>query len=205
MYTPAHFNISDKKAISKLVNDYPLATVLSYPVGSDVFINHLPLMFDPANSEVMLGHMARRNPQWEHFRTSQKATVIIQGPHAYITPSWYRSGRDVPTWNYAVAHLHGHVELIEDFKGQVKVIKTMSEHFERNLSNPWKFSLPDDLKTEAALTGAIVSFRFVIEKIEAKFKLSQNRGEEDREGVRQGLLELGDEQSLAVRELMTTK
>lgn len=200
MYTPPKFNVTDIEMIAQLVRENSFATVISYP--DDIFINHLPLIYEAGSADVLIGHMSRKNPQWEHFQKNPKATVIIHGPHAYISPSWYRSGRDVPTWNYAVVHLQGRVEIVEDFRGQVKILKAASEYFEQDFENSWRFSLPDDLKTDADLTAAIVSFRFVIEKTEAKFKLSQNRGVEDQEGVREGLAERGDEQSLKVRELM---
>ena len=198
MYTPPKFNITDNKEIKKIIAENAFATVISFTPENDIFINHLPLIFEGDSDVILIGHMAKKNPQWEHFRENSKATVIIQGPHAYISPSWYVSGRDVPTWNYAVAHLHGRVELIKDFREQVKVLSEMSKVFDSG----WKFSLPDDLKTEADLNNAIISFRFHIEKIEAKFKLSQNRGEDDREGVRAGLLSRGDEMSLAIKKLM---
>ena len=198
MYTPKHFNLSDKSTIHKLIEENSFATVISYPQGEEIFINHLPLIFENGNENCLLGHMSKHNPQWMHFRDNAKATVIIQGPHAYISPSWYVSGRDVPTWNYAVAHLQGQIELIEDFREQVKVLSDMSKVFDKD----WKFSLPDDLKTDPDLTNAIISFRFHIEKIEAKFKLSQNRGADDRAGVRAGLKARGDENSLAIFNLM---
>lgn len=146
--------------------------------------------------------MAKRNPQWIHFKENPNATVIVQGPHTYITPKWYKSGRDVPTWNYAVAHLQGKVELIESFSEQIEVLKQLTYFFEKSNTKPWEFELPDDLLDEKALTSAIISFRFIIEKIDAKFKLSQNRSAEDKAGVIEGLNERTDEMSRAVRKMM---
>lgn len=201
MYTPKHFNIVDKSSIHKLIEENSFATVISFPAGEDIFINHLPVIFEKGNDNCLIGHMSKHNPQWMHFRDQPKATIIIQGPHAYISPTWYVSGRDVPTWNYAVVHLQGRVELIEGFREQVKVLSEMSKVFDSG----WTFSLPDDLKTATDLESAIISFRFHIELIEAKFKLSQNRVAGDREGVRAGLLARGDENSLAIHKLMEDK
>lgn len=200
MYLPKHFHVADQDSLFKLISNYPFATVISYPSDAPSFINHFPLIRE---DDKLIGHMSRHNPQWMQFEKNPECTLVFHGPHAYISPSWYRSGRDVPTWNYAVAHLQGTIEVIHDFKSQVKIIKAMSDVFENSFENPWRFSLPDDLKNEAALTAAIVSFRFTIKSSEAKFKLSQNRGEADREGVRVGLQARGDENSLAIAELMT--
>jgi transcriptional regulator len=155
----------------------------------------------PNGSIKLLGHLARRNPQWVHFRGNQSVLAIFNGPHSYITPSWYVSGRDVPTWNYAVVHASGPVKLIEDFDGLTDILKKMTARFE---SGPrrWEFELPDDLTDASALTSAIVGFELLAEKIDAKFKLSQNRSKEDQQGVVEGLSERTDEMSRMVRSLM---
>ena len=116
---------------------------------------------------IIVGHMAKRNPQWLHFKDNPDCTMIFQGGHTYITPTWYRSGRDVPTWNYAIAHLYGKIEVVELYDEQIEILKKLTLHFERDSINPWEFSLPEDLVNESALTSVIVSFRFKVEKIEA--------------------------------------
>ncbi len=137
-----------------------------------------------------------------HFKTNPQCTIIVNGEHSYITPRWYRSGRDVPTWNYAVAHLHGNIELVESFADQVEILKQLTVFFESTSPSPWKFELPDDLLNESALTAAIISFKFHVEKIEAKFKLSQNRSKADRMGVIDGLRERNDDMSKAICRMM---
>lgn len=203
MYLPKHFS-ADWKKVRQLIEAYGFATVLSFPKDQRPFINHLPLILESKDERepTLIGHMARRNPQWLHFQQNPSCTVIVNGPHTYITPRWYQSGRDVPTWNYAVAHLHGKIELVENFKEQVDVLKKLSEYFEEASSHPWEFELPDDLSSPATLTSAIVSFRFKIEEIEAKFKLSQNRPDVDRAGVISGLQERTDDMSRSILEMM---
>lgn len=205
MYTPAHFSANDKDLqIRKLIEQNGFATLLSFPDNAPVFINHLPIIFSstPGYEKIIIGHMAKRNPQWMHFKKNPNATLIIQGPHTYITPTWYKSGRDVPTWNYAVAHLHGKIQLVENFTDQVEILKQLTKFYEAPSPSPWEFELPEDLLDESALTSAIISFQFHTEKIEAKFKLSQNRPAEDRQGVMDGLSARTDDQSLAIRRLM---
>lgn len=207
MYSPKHFSQEDELKIRKLIENHSFATVLSYPDGEKPFINHLPLIFSssPGAERVLIGHMAKQNPQWRHFRSNPECTLIFVGDHTYITPSWYKSGRDVPTWNYAVVHLHGKIELVDSFDGQVDVLKQLTRFFEKSNANPWDFELPSDLRDQAALTAAIVSFQFHTEKIEAKFKLSQNRSSEDRNGIIDGLSERTDDKSRGVRAMMTER
>lgn len=201
MYLPKHFSEEDRKAIEALVREHPFAMVLSFPGTEPVFVNHLPIIFE-GEGEAMIGHMAKRNSQWQHFQKDPRATLIFRGPHTYITPTWYRSGRDVPTWNYAVVEMQGRMTLLEGFDDQIEVLKKLSLEFEGKKEGAWEFELPEDLNNPNLLTNAIISFRFVPEKIEAKFKLSQNRNQADREGVLAGLAERGDENSAAIRRLM---
>lgn len=204
MYLPKHFSPTEESRIRKLVEQNSFVTILSYPKDATPFINHLPVIFSSKSSEnqVLIGHMAKRSPQWTHFKENSRATVIVQGPHTYITPKWYRSGRDVPTWNYAVVHLQGTIELVESFTDQVEVLKQLTYFFEKSNANPWEFELPDDLLDETALTAAIISFKFKIEKTDAKFKLSQNRSIEDKAGVIEGLSKRTDDMSRAICGMM---
>lgn len=205
MYLPNHYSTNDIEKVKKLIERNSLATVLSFPQNDRPFINHLPIIFNSkiGEQEILIGHMAKANPQWKHFKQNPDCTLIINGEHTYISPRWYRSGRDVPTWNYAVAHLHGKIELVEDFDAQVDILKQLSTYFEKQSQTPWVFELPSDLLNENALTNAIISFKFHPEKIEAKFKLSQNRSLEDRQGVIDGLkLERQDDMSRVIRQLL---
>lgn len=204
MYLPKHFSQSEESKVKKLIEQNGFVTILSYPKNEKPYINHLPIIFSTKSGEdnILLGHMAKRNPQWTHFKENPECTIVVNGGHAYITPRWYKSGRDVPTWNYAVAHLHGKIELVEGFQSQIEVLNQLSNFYEKPSPKPWEFELPDDLNNELALTSAIISFKFKIEKVEAKFKLSQNRPPEDKAGVIEGLLERKDDMSRSVREMM---
>lgn len=204
MYLPKHFSQEEWTQISDLVKANGFATVLSFPKNENTYINHLPLVFDQDSEKenALIGHMAKRNPQWMHFKENPNCTVIFHGPHTYITPTWYKSGRDVPTWNYTVVHMHGKIELLESFDDQINVLEKLTQFYEGSGPRAWQFELPDDLLDAPSLTSAIISFRFRPEKIEAKFKLSQNRVEIDRQGIIQGLGERKDEMSHAIRRLM---
>jgi transcriptional regulator len=203
MYTPQHFASHDEKLTLKIAQEYPFATMVSVDENGEPFINHLPLVVEKADEKiVLLGHMARKNPQWRHFLEGSSVTAVFHGPHTYITPNWYVSGRDVPTWNYAVIHIKGQAELIEDFESLSELLKVQTTHFENGSAQPWKFELPEDLADPRVLTSAIVGFRIRTEQIDAKFKLSQNRSESDQRGVLKGLSTRTDEMSRKVRDLM---
>lgn len=204
MFLTKKFSQTDELKVKKLIEQNSFATVISYPKNEKPFINHLPIIFSSrfGDEKILLGHMSKRNPQWQHFKENSDGTLIISGGHTYITPQWYKSGLDVPTWNYAVAHLHGRIELIESFDGQIEILKQLAHFFERSSATPWSFELPEDLIDETALTTAIISFKFHIETIDARFKLSQNRSLEDRLGVIEGLSQRTDDMSKLVRKMM---
>lgn len=147
--------------------------------------------------------MARANGHWRILQENSEVTAIFHGPDTYITPSWYASGRDVPTWNYAVVHIQGRAKLIENFEGLTDLLRKMTARFEVSNPKPWRFELPDDLLDPATLVRAIVGFEIEITDLKGKFKLSQNRSTKDRDGVLQGLLTRPDDRSRAIHELMT--
>ena len=129
----------------------------------------------------MLAHMARANPQWHDFDNSQEVLIIFQGPHAYISPSWYEVEQSVPTWNYAVVHAYGFPQLIEDQEKLYNLLKILIETHEAQFDEPWPFQLTDEYLQK--MMRGIVGFEIEITRLEGKFKLSQNRTETERENV----------------------
>ena len=202
MYTPKHFVQDDFDSVHKFILEHGFATIVAIDETGEPIINHIPVVFEGDSKEYLIGHMSKHNPQWLVFNKNPKAILVFHGPHSYITPKWYRSGRDVPTWNYTVVHLSGTIELIEKFNDQVKILQQITKHFESFEKTQWIFELPDDLLDPTSLTSAIVSFRFKINKTETKFKLSQNRSQDDQQGIIQGLSERTDENSRLVRDLV---
>lgn len=203
MYRPKYTIKEDLNATLDLINAYPFATLMSLDENKQPYFTHLPLLVKTTEPKLIIyGHTAKQNPQWTHFEKDSQAKIIFHGPNCYVTPTWYTSGRDVPTWAYAVAHLTGHVKLVHDFDNLVSILKTTSDKFEKGRPNPWQFELPADLNTAQTLNRGIVGYEISIENIAAKFKLNQSRPFADRVGVMNGLLEQGGDASLAVRELM---
>jgi transcriptional regulator len=181
MYTPAHFEESDTARISALIEGYPFGTLITAPEGVP-YVSHLPFLFEPtagANGR-LLGHMARANPQWQHFRIADEALALFQGPHAYISPSWY-SSPGVPTWNYAVVHIRGRARPMDDDSTLEALLERQTHVHESHMPDPWSPSLSAERRS--TLLKMVVGFSIDITEIQAKFKLSQNRLPEDRQRV----------------------
>ncbi len=146
--------------------------------------------------------MARANPQWRDFDVDgeQEVLVIFQGPHTYVSPSWYTVQPSVPTWNYAAVHAYGIPRLIEDEAELYAALQLLVETYEAPRSQPWTLSEPDDFLRK--MMKAIVGFSIPISRLEGKYKLSQNRSPEDQEHVVQQLALQGEPLDVGVADLM---
>ncbi len=191
MYRPKAFVISDTQQLHSFIEQYSFATLVS-SVDGNPFATHLPFLFDPDTSEhgVLLGHMARANPHWQTFSAGQAVLVIFQGPHSYISPSWYETAPAVPTWNYAAVHVYGVPRIIEDSERLAVLVDRLTAVYEAGMPQPWPGDVPADFKQK--LLKAIVGFVIDITHIEGKFKLGQNRPLEDQEAVAQRLATQAD-------------
>jgi len=186
LYRPAAFASDDEAAIARLFDEHPFATLIT-PGPDEPQVSHLPLLRrrEPRPHGSLIGHMARANPHWNHFEGGA-SLAIFHGPHAYVSPSWYvQPAIQVPTWNYAVVHVHGRAEIVADRTETLATLQKMVARFEGSRPAPWRLQL-EGARLEA-MVGAIVAFRIDIERIDAKFKLSQNRDEADRRRVASAL------------------
>ena len=186
MYTPLSFRETRSEALHGLIHDYPFATVVTAGAHG-INANHLP--FELVDG-VLHGHVARGN---ELARLDgAEVLVIFHGPQGYISPNWYPSkhvtGREVPTWNYAVVHVHGRLRVIDDAAWLRVLLERLTDRHEANQPHPWQVSDAPDDHIETSLR-AIVGLEIAIERIEGKFKLSQNHPAANRQGVNQGLRE----------------
>lgn len=200
MYTPAHFKETDLERIAALIESYPFGALVTAPDGLPV-VSHLPFLFDNTIGAhgKLLGHMARANPQWQHLAAGGKALAVFQGPHAYVSPSWY-SSPGVPTWNYAVVHLYGKLRLIEDGAELAALLERLTNTYESNKKNPWEPKLSGE--SSSRLLGMIVGFEIEVTDVQGKFKLSQNRPAEDQQRVIEELSKSPDQLEIAVAKLM---
>jgi len=200
MYIPKAFREDDLNTLHKFMREYSFATLITQHEGVP-FATHLPFILDAQRGQngSLLAHMARANPQWHDFASEQEVLVIFQGPHAYVSPSWYEVELSVPTWNYAVVHAYGIPRLLEDNEELYKLLKILIETHEAQFESPWPFQLPDDYLQK--MMHGIVGFEIEITRLEGKFKMSQNRTESERENVIAALQESSD--TLTMAELMT--
>ena len=203
MYVPAHFRPADDD-VRDLLTHCGAVDLVTVTKGG-LLATMLPMVFDPPGSRedsgtygALLGHVARKNPQWQEPALGE-AMAIVRGPDAYITPSWYATkrehGRVVPTWNYTVAHAYGRLVIHEDSVWLEANVRRLSVKHEAERPEPW--SVDDAPATYVAgQLRAIVGVEMLIDRLEAKTKLSQNRSDVDIDGVIVGL-EADGERSLS--------
>lgn len=200
MYTPRAFAETDLLELDRLLARDPFVTLISNAEGVP-FASHLPVLYSRDGEQVTIeGHWAKANPQAVH---SGSALMIVQGPHAYISPGWYADKEEaarVPTWNYAVAHLTGRLQASEEEDFLAGIVDRLSVRHEAAVGSDWRYE-HDNPRLRSQLRG-IVGFRFVPERIELKFKLSQNHPEANVRGAAEGLSRLQDPQSHEIAELM---
>ncbi len=200
MYIPPYFKMDDPEAIERVVRENGFATLITASTEG-LNATHLPLLYTPAPGKgVIAGHMAKANDHRGVLEDSAESLAIFQGPDAYISPEWYETAPAVPTWNFAVVHMRGPVELIEDPEWLAAHVDDMVHfHESRTLDHPPVAPDPD---LKASLLPGIVGFQMKVQTIEAKFKLNQNRSEEDRLAVADVLDASGDQAASDVASLM---
>ena len=201
LYVPGHFHVRDRAAVARLLHDHPFATLVT-PSAPEPFVSHVPLLHvaDCEPHGTLLGHFARANPH-AGGAGSRESIAIFHGPHAYVSPSWYAEpATAVPTWNYAVVHAHGALELARDAAETRAILDALIHRFESNRPAPWQPGL--DRAQLDALVAVIVGFRIRVRRLDAKFKLSQNRPPVDRARVASALAAEGHAEALATAEWM---
>ncbi len=201
MYLPEYFRESRLDILHPFMRRHSFATLIS--TGAELTASQLPVLLDPARgpSGTLRSHMAKLNPQWQTFREDADVLVIFQGPHAYISPTWYASQTKVPTWNYATVHAYGRPKII-DRPALHTILEDTVSTYESSFPSPWSLSrLPPDLV--AKLEDAVVGFEIQITRLEGKWKLNQNHTPQDRLGAIAGLFERGDPASIDVATLMS--
>jgi transcriptional regulator len=201
LYIPTAFDQSDLATLHRFIEQHSFAVLCSTTADGVPFASHLPLLLDRGASPpgVLVGHMARANPQWRHA-DGKTVLAVFHGPHAYVSPAWYEAEEVVPTWNYAVVHATGVLRAIHDRDALLKIVGDTVARYEAARPRPWQLGQPDAY-LERMLRG-IVGFRIEIATLEGKWKLSQNQPAERQEKVRRALREQGGEDADAVADLM---
>jgi transcriptional regulator len=197
MYIPKHFKMDDEEVIYDFIEKYGFATLVSQHNGAPC-ATHLPLMLNKAEN-ALYGHFARANEQWQDAE-NQQILVIFQGPHCYISPSWYETMKAVPTWNYVSIHVYGRLEIIDNQQVIIDSLDDLVKKYEKP-DSPYHLSDIDPSFIEGMRKG-IVAFRINITQIEAKAKLSQNHSAERQELIIKQLENTSQQDNIAVASLM---
>jgi transcriptional regulator len=222
MYMPRHFSWTDMAEIGAFVDAAQSAYLVTFD-GTRPVATLLPVIWErpdglaqadaetgaaPGSYGRLLGHIAIANTQWQTAAAGAEALVIVAGPQAYISPSWYESktrhGRVVPTWNYETVHMTGTVAFHQDPEWLRSFVTRLTTLHEGGREHPWAVSDAPPEYIDGQLR-AIVGVELTITAIEAKQKLSQNRSELDREGVVTGLREVAGAGPAAVADLMAAQ
>ncbi|MBS1910862.1 MAG: FMN-binding negative transcriptional regulator [Bacteroidetes bacterium] len=201
MYIPKDFREEDRQVLHQFMRAFSFATLVTCRAGAP-FATHLPFLLesDHGTNGVLLAHMARANPQWRDLAAGEEALVIFQGPHRYITPSWYTEHPSVPTWNYAAVHAYGRARILHDRGRVLALLERLVATNEAPFAEPWTLDTSD--KWTAGLITGIVAFEIELTRIEGKFKLNQNRSRADRDSVAAALMSGGSEADRQLGEFM---
>ena len=200
MYTPRAFAETDLSDLDRLMARDAFITLVTIDSGAP-FVSHLPVLYARNGEQVLIeGHWAKPNPQARH---AGSALMIVHGPHAYISPGWYpdkEAAARVPTWNYATAHLYGQLEATEDQAMLASIVDRLSVANEARVGSDWRFE--HDRPDHVSQLRGIVGFRFIPERIELKFKFSQNHPPANVQAAAEGLRRIGDPQTKEVADIM---
>ena len=206
MYIPKFNEETRIPVLDGLMRLHPLASLITMG-SSGLFATHLPVVLHRVDDThaVLRGHISRANRQWRDYDPAVSALAIFAGPQHYITPNWYPekavSGKVVPTWNYAVVHAYGRLMIVEDPAWLLTHLNSLTNTHEATSAAPWKVADAPADYVESIAKG-IVGLELCIERLEGKWKVSQNQNEQTRVSVAEGLAKLDTEASLAMRSLV---
>jgi transcriptional regulator len=191
MYVPRAFREDRTEVLHAAMRDIGAAAIVGQG-GDGVVATHAPIELDPEPAPLgtVRFHFARANPHANAIGDGREMLLIFQGPQGYVSPSWYPSkvltGKVVPTWNYVAVHAYGKAEAIEDPEKLRTHLAALTGGHESDSPQPWKIEDAPAAYIDA-MCRAIVGFEVRLDRIEGKWKMSQNRPPEDRAGVIDGL------------------
>ncbi|MEO5887331.1 MAG: FMN-binding negative transcriptional regulator [Anaerolineales bacterium] len=198
MYIPKLYREEDRAKILEFIRQNDFAVLVTYD-GEKPVASHLLMEVVEEDEAIFVnGHMSRANSHWKTFEKNPEALVIFHGSHTYISPTWYNHV-NVPTWNYQSIHVYGKPRLITEYDQSYSLLKRLVDRYETNGHYKME-TLPQDF-VEKEIKG-IVAFKLEVTRIEANYKLSQNRKDEDHANIITQLEERTDDFSHGVAEAM---
>ncbi|ALM84100.1 FMN-binding negative transcriptional regulator [Bordetella sp. N] len=205
MYTPKPYENHDRDELHACMRQWSFATLVTHgSAGSQA--THLPFLLesDAGPKGTLTTHLARANPQLADLQAGAPALVIFQGPHAYISPSWYENQLTFPTWNYAAIHARGVPHCMEDPEDVLAVLNRTVKQYDEPLGGNWRFpEMPATLT--ASRLKAIVAVRIPIDDLQGKFKFNQDKSPADRQGVINALAKSAARGDQATAEFMRAR
>lgn len=188
MYTPKHFQLTDEQEAISFMQRYSFATIVT-ATDNVPFATHLPFLVSKRDDKIVLSsHFAKANPQATEI-IGKDILVIFTEPHAYISPKHYEKETNVPTWNYIAVHAYGKATILSEGEQTTGLLSQMISNYEADYLTQWN-NLPDEYKQR--MMKGIVAFEIIVDDLQGKQKLSQNRSETERENIITALSDSGD-------------
>ena len=189
MYIPEHFRVRDHASAIAFMRANPFVILVSN-TDDGPFATHVPVVIrENGDTLVLRGHVAKANPHWRYLEQQPHCLTIFHGPHAYISTTNYVTPENVPTWNYAAVHAYGNARTYTAHADLLALLHDLIPTFEAAYERQWN-SLSEAYRT--GMLGHIVGFEIAVTKVEAKFKLSQNRSSEEQQNVIDSLCPVHD-------------
>jgi transcriptional regulator len=199
MYIPEFNRQEDRSTALSFMRANPFAILVSNADGVP-FATHVPVLIEEhADQLVVRSHMARANPHWKSMKEGKESLIIFHGPHAYISPSLYEIRESVPTWNYAAVHVYGEPTLFSGEEGLTETLNQMINTFESSYMAQWS-EMSEEYRSR--MMKHIVGFEIKAKRLEAKFKLSQNRTKGEQARIIESLSQNPDSNISGIAELM---
>ncbi len=202
MHIPHHFKNENLQEVRDFLVKNSFGILIN-TINGKLWGSHIPLELDQdaTGNDVLYGHISKANPQWKSFQEEKDVLAIFSGTHSYISASWYNH-ENVSTWNYIAVHVYGRIQPIGE-EELLASLKKLTDKYEENMENPMRV---EDLspKTLRMIRG-VVGFKIIISDIQAAYKLSQNRHDEDYHHIVKKLEETKDPASIGIAENMKKK
>ncbi|MCB1494014.1 MAG: FMN-binding negative transcriptional regulator [Rhodobiaceae bacterium] len=195
MYIPQHFREDRPDVLKAAISDIRFAALVT-PTADRIEVTHVPMVLREGEGTLTLEcHLARANPHWKAVEDGVRSVAIFQGPHAYVSPSWYPSktehGKVVPTWVYIAVHAHGTLQAVHDDGWLRSHLDALTTANEASRPEPWQVTDAPETYI-GTMSRGIVGVRLTVETLEGSWKLNQHKPEMDRAGTIDGLDGAGD-------------
>ncbi len=199
MYIPKIYENTNMNEVKHFIQENSFGILITQQNGKSL-ATHIPLELstNKTGKDILVGHISKANPQWHNFKNGGEVLAIFNGPHSYVSSSWY-DFEEVPTWNYIAVHIYGAIKTIEG-DALYKSLKNLMEKYEKPSKNPAKIEDMSD-KTMRQING-IIGFEIEITDIQAAYKLSQNRDAKNHQVIVDELENTNDSGSKAIAQQM---